>query len=60
MQSKLSDFVDKLSVIIKKNARLHGKKKILSLIGNLLDLKMIYYITDAKNVKKDVLSQKMD
>ena len=60
MQSKLSDFVDKLSEIIKKNARLHGKKKILSLNGNLLDLKMIYYITDAKNVKKDVLSQKMD
>ena len=28
--------------------------------GKRLDLKMIYYITNAKNVKKDVLSQKMD
>ena len=27
---------------------------------NLLDLKMIDYVTDAKNVKKHVLSQKMD
>ena len=39
---------------------MHGKKKKLSQNVNLLDLKMIDYITDAKIVKKDVLSQKTD
>ena len=33
------------------------KIKTVSKNVNLLDLKMIYYITNAKNVEKDVLSQ---
>ena len=35
------------------------RKKIKSKC-NLSDFKMIYYITNAKNVEKDLLSQKMD
>ena len=54
MRSKLSDLVDNLPDINKKNVR-NARENV-----NLLDLKMTDYITDAKNVKKDVLSQKMD
>ena len=54
MSSKLSDLVDNVSEI-NKNECLERKVKNV----NLLDLKMIDYITDAKNVKKDIVSQKM-
>ena len=50
MQSKSSDLVDDYLKLTKKNAWNKFKKK-LSQNGNLLDLKMIDYITDAKNVK---------
>ena len=53
MQSKLSDLVDNLSKITKNNVQ-NGRKNV-----NLLDLKMMDYITNAKNVKKLVPSQKM-
>ena len=39
-------------------SEMHGKKKKLSQNVSLSDLKMIDYITIAKNVEKDVLSQK--
>ena len=53
MNSKLSDHVDNLSGIYsKKNVKI----KTVSQNVNLLDLKMIDYIIDAKNAKKDVLS----
>ena len=40
--------------LTKKNAR-NARENM-----NLLDLKMIHYIANAKNVEKDVLSQKTD
>ena len=40
--------------LTKKNVQ-NAKKNL-----NLLNLKMMDYIIDAENVKKDVLSQKMD
>ena len=54
MQSKLPDLVDNLSEITKKNVW-NAKKNV-----NFSDLKMIDYITDAKNVKKYVPSQNID
>ena len=45
MQSKLSDLVDNLPEINRKNVR-NARENV-----NLLDLKMIDYIIDAKNVK---------
>ena len=50
MQSKLSDLVDNLSEID------WSAREIV----NLSDLKMTDYIIDAMNVKKYILSQKMD
>ena len=55
MQSKLSGLVDNLSETNKKECP-ECLRKILSHNVNLLDLKMMHYITDAKNVKKYVLS----
>ena len=43
----------------KKNVQNAWKEK-LSQNVNLSDLKIIDYITNSKNVKKDVLSQKTD
>ena len=54
MKSKLSHLVDNLSEIKKKKNDWNARENV-----NLLDLKMIDYIVDAKNVKKHVLSQKM-
>ena len=54
MQSKLSDLVHNLLETSKKNVW-NERENV-----NSLDLKMIDYITDAKIVKKDVLSQKID
>ena len=39
---------------------MHGEKKISNQDVSLLKLKMIDYIISAKNVEKDVVSQKMD
>ena len=52
--SRLSGLVDNLSEFDKKNVQ-NARKNL-----NLLNLKMMDYIIDAENVKKDVLSQKMD
>ena len=54
MNNDLSNLVDNLSEINKKECpECRGNV-------NLSDLKMIDYIINAKNVKKDVLCQKMD
>ena len=50
MQSKSSELVDNYLKLTKKNAWNKQKEK-LSQNVSLLDLKMIDYITDAKNVK---------
>ena len=55
MQSKLSDLVDNLSEINKKECPKCMERKC-----DLSDLKIIDYITNAKNVEKDVLSQQTD
>ena len=59
MNSKFSDLVDNLSDINKKECPECMRKKIKSEC-EFIGFKMIDYITDVKNVKKDVLSQKMD
>ena len=51
MPSKLSDLVDNLSEINKKKMSGMHEKKILNQNVNLSDLKIIDYITDAKNIK---------
>ena len=56
MQSKLSDFVDNLFEINKKNFQnAWGKKLNWNVI--LLGQKIIDYVTDAKNVKTNAVSQ---
>ena len=56
MQSKLSDLVDNLSKINKKECDECMKTK-LSQNVNLSDLKMTDYITNVKNIEKDIISQ---
>ena len=53
MSSKSSDLVDNLSEIYKKEFKGCKKRKKANEYAILLDLKIINYITNAKNVKKD-------
>ena len=55
IESKLSDLVDNLSEIGKRYCSKCMERSSQNV--NLLDLKMIDYITNAKNIEKDVLSQ---
>ena len=57
MPSKLSDLVDNLSEINKKDCKTCKREKILNQNVNLLDLKIIDWITDAKNAMEHLLSQ---
>ena len=54
---KLSDVVDNLSEIYKKNAKHVRKAKNSNQYAILLSLKIINYVANAKNVKKRWLKQ---
>ena len=57
MQSKLPDLVDNLSEINNKNCKTCMERKISNQNVILLRLKIIDWITDAKNAREHVLSQ---
>ena len=57
MPSRLSDLVDNLSEINKKSAKHAEREKMLNQNVNSLGLKVIDWITDAKNAMEYLLSQ---
>ena len=58
MSSKLSDLVDNLSEIYRKTAKDAGKKEKSNQCANLLGLKIMNYVTNAKDVKKMIKTNK--
>ena len=58
MSSKLSDLVDNLSEIYRKTAKHAGKKEKSNQCANLLGLKIMNYVTNAKDVKKMIKTNK--